>query len=754
MSQSFILDSLHASYAAVLAALDTATAAKSLGTTVQSIRDCGYDANLKLVKARITDAERVGALAELAHDQEGIGVFVQQMRDIDIHQEVAFSQLGEPHPILGVVRTDYYIRPSYMVASDGAVPVARTTGTGGRNFQDAVNWEAYESIASRATTSHDTWILDDCFDAANSGYVAPTNARINYFSGVSAANPNRWRYDYPGHRGTHWGATLLGSAVTWTDLGSDVYSCTLPFTILSPINSPRGFLYRGITTGDGTTGGDYSSVMVSKASQALMEATEDTYYSANYTSGTTLFVHMPAGETPDNRIWAPKSASAAFGFNNGTSFKQFNEIYEEYVRIENYFRHWSMDGPIYKRGRNAAYGMDRKGSAARGWLLAYDLIGTSGALAGPIIDGCRLEHGILGIFVNTGLSNSAISSNWNITDFESYDIGGHVPDMAHSDGAPLTIQGGLNGWVMRGKFYMVRTGGAAQFYAFNNNDTNPAVVGEQDFTGIDIDCDDVLIQDHSTYWPQVGSNSADVGINLHGDANVVGDFTGNTIKLSGLISGFRHDIRSKWASQVEITSHTVGGLVVEKGSYANSDSTGIAVQISANVHTVTLSSSSGNYSIGDILADPATPANAHALVTRVLSTHPTIELEYRKIDEADPDPLFANTDTVANLSDTGTGTANGDASVIGRVGGNVKYSNIQFAADLDVFKGSSFSLLPLGNAADRNAPGEHIVADDDIYVGATTGKFGSTHGSQDLPAWKANSSSDNVYDPNSTNPSS
>lgn len=90
----YILDSLDGGYAALISAMHTATAAKRTGPVAQSIVDCSYDANLKLVKANITDAEKVGSLSEIATDQEGVGVFVMHIVDLADQQLRAFQQIG------------------------------------------------------------------------------------------------------------------------------------------------------------------------------------------------------------------------------------------------------------------------------------------------------------------------------------------------------------------------------------------------------------------------------------------------------------------------------------------------------------------------------------------------------------------------------------------------------------------------------------------------------------------------------------
>jgi hypothetical protein len=119
-----------------------------------------------------------------------------------------------------------------------------------------------------------------------------------------------------------------------------------------------------------------------------------------------------------------------------------------------------------------------------------------------------------------------------------------------------------------------------------------------------------------------------------------------------------------------------------------------------------------------------------------------------------PPPVFANGETVANLDDTGTGTANGDTAQVGRVGGNFILNNIQYGNDLDAWIRESINGVATQNGNVPHTPEFHIQSDNSIFVGDSTGKFiNGTYGTLDWPGWKAIlAAQDNKHDLNSTNP--
>ncbi len=739
------------------AAMHTATAAKITGDVEQSVRTCAYDATLQMVKADITDAERVGSLAALARDQEGVGIFVMEMVDIDDHQRRAFNQLGEVHPECGVVVTDLYIRPDFAQASPGAAVTSVATGTTGRNFQDGLSWEDYRNLPGRPTTNVHTYVCDTVFGVVGAGYNDATNRNIVMAEGTSAASRNRYYYDYPGHRGTLICQPLMTEAMgVFTNVSGDVWSVTLSgVDPHGPSASPKTWFYRDL---DAATG-DYGVIMDYATSQAEMEATVDTVWMSSYVDGGTLFVHMPPGVNPNNRIiashqnpvgnrmWVPPDGNAAF-----------NEFIEERLRCiprgsypggDNGGRF--LDGARWLRGRNAENGSDRQGAM---YCMYADRNALSKNITGPYIEGRKFRDALLAWFHDSlvGGPHTFSMSGTHFIDVDTKDIGGVIKTQDNSDGHSEAWQGSPGGPITyEGKLHLIDCGGPFNCYAGTANDPVPANLRDEGFD-LTMDCPDTLIQGHAQFWSHVGGGN-DVGIHLTGDTDITGDFENVSIKLSGLISGFRRGIRDKWSGDKIIEAHTQDSLVVERGAYSGGDDIAVFAQVGAVTHEVTLlPGDTGTWAIGDIIEDPANSGQAIGIVTRVIGSNPTV-FQFRDVDEG-VTPYISDAAAVVNLTGTGSGTADGAAVLkAANICGKPILKKIKFAGDWTEFVGSNGELPVEGNMADRNALGFHWQDEDCTYVGDTTGKFNTTaHGVQDLDAWKLNSASDNTYGIRANNP--
>lgn len=421
-----------------------------------------------------------------------------------------------------------------------------------------------------------------------------------------------------------------------------------------------------------------------------------------------------------------------------------------------------MDGARFVRGRNGDPGYNGEGVGGNGvtsfhWFTDMEstaAYGSAATLTGWHFDGFRVRNAKNGIFFNRQQASDIHTNTmdgWYFEDVDGEEIGGHDAKHDSGDGHVIGFQGAANDITMRGSLRCVKTGNPINFYAFTQNDIDPTKISQQGFANLDIDCNPVDIRDHATFSSQSGGGN-DVGIHFTGDNDLVGVFTGGTVTLTGTITGFARQIRHKWPDQMTLTSHSQGGLVLEKGNYAGgSDSRGIFAMVIIDVRSVTLSGSSGNWAYGDLLEDPVTPGNVIGFVTRVTGSNPTVTIEFKNTTGVFP--YFSNGNTVNNLSDTGTGTANGDAinATLGRMNSNLKYDNIRFESDLDAFYENVGVGTAGGSVTDLKVPGVHLQADNNIYVGTSTGKFITTaHGTQDLTGWQANSAADNIYDPNSS----
>jgi len=737
----------------LLAALHTETAAKITGDVIQSVRTCHYDATLKLVKANVTDAERVGSLATLAHDQEGVGIFVMEFDNIVEHQRWAFNQLGEVHPEMGIVRQDFYIQSTHRQDTPGGEITAVAAGAGGRNVQDAVSFEDFNEIPGLPTQNIDVIVLGDCFMAAESGYSDIGHDQLlDIREGASATSPNRYFFDKVGHRGSYFSTVLLADSFgTWTNEGADVWSITLAgIDPAGPATSPRSYFYRD------KLDGDYGVMLAYADSEAEMQANEDYIWMSSYAKGGTLKVHMPTGVAPNNRIFVgTKQQGVGPAINHGPDpHPRYCEFYAEKGRgIRRIGEKNFPDGAVWYRGQSGEDGMDR-----RGGMYGIRIEPGTRTIMGPTIFGRRLAEHHNGAFYYNGPGvNTAAPNNFGISGVEFHDcvtvdVGGHLPHMAHGDGHPDGYQNGpAPNCVYRGKYHAIRCG-ALHWYSLENDNRSGTVTLGDDFSGIDFQSDDFLLKDTAAHYPSVGSSSANVGIHLGGDNDAMPNLANVSFLLTGTIEGKKHALRFKHPYQVSVKARTLGGLVLKKGSYPNADSAAVSLWVGPQVRSVTLTGSSGNFAVGNNLEDPDVAGLPGATVTRVIGTHPTITIEYRKVAEAIT-PEFLNGETVNNLDDTGAGTANGDAIAVGNCGGNLDSDGYRFEADWDEWWISAITDAAL--TSDATVPythGLHVKADNHVYVGPTTAKFNTTkHGVQDLTAWKMNSDRDNVYDPNSSN---
>ena len=507
----FVLDSLHADYASVLSALDTATAAKYTGTPVQSIRDAEYDSNIKLVKANITDAERTGSLAPLARDQEGTGVFLEEMRNLTEHQRWGFNHVGDPNPATGAVRKTYYLRSNHTQATVGGAITTRTDGTAGRHFADGVFSQTLDGLVGLPASDYDIVVCGDLIYAAGASHSSSPGKAFDVKQGC------RVFFDKDGHRGCLFGAMLLSDAYgTWTDEGGDVYSITISgVNAAGPSSSPKHFWARD------KKDGDYEKLFTYASSQAEMEANEDYIWASNYNGGNTVFVHMPTGETPNNRIFMgtvnldqgpmPRVSGS---HPTGVEFYAEKWLLNQRVDEANFF-----DGATWFRGQNNEPGMTRKGG-----MYGLRIEDGSKRITGPTIFGRIMSECAIGAFYPSFGDPTKGMTGAFFQDCESYDIGGVNPSQSNVDGHADGVQNGpfLNA-TYRGRYWAIRCGAPVNFYSLEaDNNPAPGVRLGDDFSGMDWDTDDTLIQDHSTHWGgTVGSSSIDVGFHFAGDNNAL-----------------------------------------------------------------------------------------------------------------------------------------------------------------------------------------------------------------------------------------
>jgi len=756
------------------AAMHSTTAAKITGDVVQSVRTCDYDATLQMVKADIADAERIGSLAALARDQEGIGIFVMEIVDIDDHQERAFCQLGEKHPTTGAIVTDLYVKSPHTQASKGALPVAQVSGTTGRNFQDALTWDKYRDLIGLPTQNVHVWFLDQCFLAWMSGDSFDSNTSIDMTEGASAASPNRYRFDYPDHPACRYGGHLFGNGVTWTDEGDSattgtghVWSITLPLTcfgsaiFIDPVT--KGFC-------------DYDRVIDRQDSEANMNANPWSHWASSYMSGNTFKIHLPLGENPANRIRVQATnATAGCHLRFTGTHPKFIEIYAARgaCNVDTFVSGTAVpDGVKYLKGRQDAslstyqnWAYYNKGTSGRGGSsttkdgLGFDMQGTSPstALTGPTIEGAYFEQCSLGLFFNRLAENVGRMDGWTITTgLRGVDIGGHILEYFNSDGHLLAMQGDAAGLFMRGEFTAIRCGGPMALYAGNNHNASINFHEEASFDNLDIDVD-ITIQGHSTHWP-FGGNSSDVGVHLACDPDAIPSAANAQIVLAGTIEGMRYGIRTQWPAHVPIRARTQDALVISKGTYPNSDGAAFATSRSTATRKVTLSGATGTWSPGDLLEDPDTPNFITGIVLEVTGAAATPTIHFYRGGTWGTTATYVDADTVNNITSGATGTANGaEAAGDTTLTGSMDVDGIKCAADLDKITNYASSAAPGGNLDTRAGIGwRHRSVNITVVGQPTTGHFVSpTHGTQDYPGFQGNVAAGNTYlGGSSTNPAS
>lgn len=753
--QWFVLDSAHGDYAGVLSALSTTTAAKYTGTYTQVVRDVEFDTTLKIVKSNITDAERTGTLAALARASEGEGVFVQEWRDHAHADTSIFDFLGESG------RTSYYVENNWAQASVGALPTAVSTGSTGRTVQDAVAMEDFDAIPGLVEGARTIWVMDDQLTIANVGWVVSNSASVDQKSGINAKKKTHVRLDYPDRHGCWWTSYLWGSQIIWTDEGETpadgetghIWSAPLP-NFWNSHGKDGWVLDPGFDKDGNVTPNEFGRHLWGTTVEKEMQGEAYSVYSADGFDDT-VFIHLPLGETPTNRVADLISENAIirgknFRQNDADSPYSFLDRYEDKRRVTSYFLRTK--AAQFLRGLNGAPGFDSDLVGHGGFNGNFNHLpndasvwGTNVNIKGPFVQGCRLRRTMWAYHGSTAAQTDGSTSYGSIVeDLDAEDIGGHNRNYDNGDGHALGWQGVPTDFTIRGTLRMVRCGSGINMYVSTDNDIDPDLIFLKGMKFI-MDCTDVDIRDKPEFSSIIeGGNSS--GIHLTGDSDIVGDFSGSSITLSGKITGFRIGIRNKWGTQIPITSPVNGGLILARGNAISAASIGVLNRIVSNIFQIVLSGSSGEWAIGNILEDPDTPGNAIASITRVVGSNPTVTLQIKYVDVN----TFASADAVNNFDGTGAGTVNGAPTNVGSMQGNSKLSNIRFESDLATFISSEANVGPDGLTTDVNAAGMHIDSNDNIFVGSSTGKFSSDlHGTQDLTGWQANSASDNVYDPDS-----
>ncbi len=518
----FVLDSAHIDYAPVLAALQTVTAAKKSHTPTQSIRSASHNSALKIVKAKITDAERTGALAPLHRDNYGVGVFKDEYPTNAAKDREAFSLLGKS----GYVNVHF--EAPYSPDGSWVWSKKSTFGSGdGRTYGDrivgapTVNGEfgaVYTPLTAKEEFFfHGFFIHVDGLDATG---TVEGRSRFKVFNGVDANNKFKYSFDHWLKPGAISQGTVIQNANSWTkDGGSNAYS--IPSTTHnSDSRTSSKFVDPDFDTFE------LGEELAPAADLADLKATPGTFfYDA---AGPSWWVHLEDGSDPTGRVVGAGDFGYRISFNSQIAaetirqYVEFNGLTMRCANIDlapdsatvNVFEHidFHMLNMKYTSGGNGgrlfSFGAQGKGigSEIRDILINVDQI-SRGKNAIYIISQS-------GIQVPAKMHRITVQADPNARDGREnvFDIGGFVPHENDNDGHVVGFQlcDNLTIQFLKSR----RCGGHIIGYARNHLD--PAVnFTTRPFNNILIANNDVA--EHATHYGSIGSTSASVGIGFHAD---------------------------------------------------------------------------------------------------------------------------------------------------------------------------------------------------------------------------------------------
>ncbi|NIO21851.1 MAG: hypothetical protein GTN76_14255 [Candidatus Aenigmarchaeota archaeon] len=243
------------------------------------------------------------------------------------------------------------------------------------------------------------------------------------------------RGDCPGGQGIIWGSGVLAHE-SWVNEGSNTYSITIPSGMYS------GWLFEDVTANSWT---------VLDKENTLQDCMNNpgSYYSANYQTGTKLYVHTSDNTIPTNRISFPR---AGYMFSmNGTHHIKWQNL--KFYYLYRTFLDWgNKDVGSYLTWDNVTmwYGeggiMEFRGNDTHHIEVLNSDIAWSqnGLVAGP----------------QTGGLSTDCAHDYNFTGNYIHDIGVRV---THPDAHCIGIQGGYNNLIEKNT--CVNCGTGPLFYA-------------------------------------------------------------------------------------------------------------------------------------------------------------------------------------------------------------------------------------------------------------------------------------------------
>jgi hypothetical protein len=647
----------------ILAALETATAAKYTGDVIQDTRVCDEDADYLLVAANITDAERTGALAALHRDNYGVGIYKDEYATLEAHQREAFRAVGESS-----FQTLHCEQP---YAPDGSwnwsLQAASGKGTGRFYGDRVVGLRCGAGPLSAgplpAGSAYNVFLHGFWIDVwQNIGQIA-AHADIRVPNGGSATSKSNYFFDHPIKPGAMSKGNVLQHEHSWIKDGSSNM-----YTIIEGSGGHNAF-------GNNNAHKLYDPNFVTLEFAGEL-TTVDSVQLCRDTPGSTFFdgtvdngngawcAHMPDGSDPTGRI----VGTGDFGFN----FTMITPLAAEQVKeniafhgMKSRFYSWNLaPHPNMPTIRHIDFHMLNMRHQSEDDLfdIKIDNRDPTNLISDILINVDQMSRARNAFYLITQQADLdtaqakriTVQADPNARDGREniFDIGGFVPKEADSDGHAV----GINPCEDFTCQYLKtrRCGGHIIAYAIHylNAGHTPTT---HNFKKLLIANNDVA--EHSPHTTAKGLSSSSIGIGCMLDNPCVLDVSGAIIR-DNIVRGYDtvpgnaliHPYRINWHDQV-IFEGNDGDL-----------GTGATIASNRNqaVKWVDLTGNTGNWNVNDDFEDAANPGVLLATVAKVENAGATPRLYYmHPTDGRTTAPDIASGVTINNLDDTGSGTTNG-----------------------------------------------------------------------------------------------
>lgn len=647
----------------ILAALQTATAAKYTGDVIQDTRVCDEDSDYLLVAANITDAERTGALAALHRDNYGVGIYKDEYPTLEAHEREAFRAVGES--VVDTIHSEAPYAPDGSWVWSQKATIGKNTG---RYYGDRV-------IGARAGAGplsagpapagqrfnwffHGFWI--DVWQAV--GTIA-NHAALKTYNGQDATHKGNYLFDHPIKPGAMSKGMVLQHEHSWVKDGSSNM-----YTILEG------------TGGNNSVQNQNAHKLYDPDFETLEFAGEltkvDTVQDCRDTPGTFLFdstldgggggwhIHMPDGLSPAGRVVGTGEFGFRFDFETASGVenaKSFMAFHDMKCR----FYTWSLNvhPNVPKIEHIDFHGLDiLHHSNGNLFDMRMFLRDPTSLVTDILINVKQMARGQNAFYLLTQRADWDTAQAKRITVQADprfidgrehiHDIGGTVTTEIDSDGHAVGINP-CEDFTCR-NLKIRRTGGAIIAYAINylNDGHTPAT---HNFKNLLIEGNDVA--EHSPLTTAAGGSASSIGIGCMLDSPCLLDVSGAIIRDNSVrgydtipANAFVHCYRFNWHDQV-IFEGNDGDLGTGATVASNRNST---------IKWIDLTGNTGNWNVNDDFEDAASPGVTIGTVAKVENAGATPRLYYMHPTSGTSTPQdIANGVTINNLNDTGSGTTNG-----------------------------------------------------------------------------------------------